>query len=80
MPRARNGHDKLTPAETRVLAALAAGAKGQAGIGDRLGIKVTTVNTHLINARAKLRATTNTHAVALAMTGGLLTQGHHGIS
>lgn len=73
MPRPRNGHDALTPAEVRVLKALAEGARGHAGVGERLGVKVSTVNTHLISARAKLRAATNTHAVALWLTAGKTT-------
>lgn len=62
-----------TPAELRALQACAHGARGFAGAAQVLGIAPTTVATHIKRARAKLQAASTSHAVYIALRGGLIT-------
>ncbi len=55
----------LTPAETRVLPLLATHLT-LGGIGERLGIRRSTVKTHVASIYRKLGATTRAEAVARA--------------
>ncbi|SCF76298.1 regulatory protein, luxR family [Streptomyces sp. Ncost-T10-10d] len=61
----------LTPRESEVLDAVADGLPN-AEIGRRLFIGEATVNTHLLRIFAKLDASDRTHAVVVAMNGGIL--------
>ena len=63
---------QLTPRELECLAGLARGLR-QDGIADQLGISLATVELHSVNARRKLGALTSTHAVAIAVSRGLIT-------
>jgi LuxR family transcriptional regulator, maltose regulon positive regulatory protein len=75
------GHDRLlkprhepvrfTPAEARVLPFLASYLTLE-GIADRLGVRRSTVKTHVVSIYKKLGATTRTQAVQLAEAGGFL--------
>jgi DNA-binding CsgD family transcriptional regulator len=57
----------LTPAETRVLRRLAHGLTAPQA-ADALGVSYNTVKKQVRTARAKLRANTTTHAVAIAVS------------
>jgi DNA-binding NarL/FixJ family response regulator len=61
----------LTPREVQVLRAVARG-RTNAQIGRELSIGEATVKTHLLRAFAKLGVDDRTHAVTVAMQGGLL--------
>ena len=61
----------LTPREREILSLVALGITGEE-IAECLVISAETVRTHLRNARAKLGAKTKAHAVALALSRGLL--------
>ncbi len=63
---------KLTPRELECLAGLARGLR-QDAVADQLGISTATVELHGVNARRKLGALTTAHAVAIAVTRGLIT-------
>lgn len=56
--------EAISPREEQVLALLAAG-HGLREIGLRLGMSWRTAKTHRDNARRKLGATNQTHAVAI---------------
>lgn len=62
---------KLTPAEARVMTDLASGMK-LVEIATRRVNSPDTIRTHANNARRKLGASTNTHAVVLALQAGLI--------
>jgi len=51
---------------------LAAAGLRDAQIGDEMGITLDTVRNHLVKARRRLGARNTTHAVALALTRGLI--------
>lgn len=70
-PRAVHDGLPLTPRERDVLRRVALGDTDLEA-GEALGIGVATVRTHLEAARRKLGARTRSHAVARALTGGLL--------
>ncbi len=61
----------LTPRETEALTWVARG-KTRWEVGVILGISEETIKVHLENARKKLGASNNTHAIAVAMLNGLL--------
>ena len=60
-----------TAREREVLALLATGAT-DTEIADLLGLSPATVQTHVRNAKTKLRARTRSQAVALAVAQGLI--------
>ena len=62
---------ELTPREREVLRLLADGLRGDE-IAERLSISSLTVRTHVKHAMDKLKATTRTEAVAIAMRRSLL--------
>ena len=62
---------KLSPRELQCLSLLANGFSND-GIAKEVGIRPPTVAMHLANARAKLKAVTREHAVALAVSKGLI--------
>lgn len=62
---------ELSMREREVLLWLGRGFRPKA-IADRLGICRVTVDLHVTRARRKLKASTATHAVAIAMTDGLI--------
>jgi DNA-binding NarL/FixJ family response regulator len=64
----------FTPAEARVLCLLATYMTLD-GIADQLGVRRSTVKTHVVNIYKKLGATSRTQAVELAMQKGFLTPG-----
>ena len=61
----------LTPREIEILAAMADGLSNKA-IARRLGVVVKTVENHKIRVFDKLGVKTQAHAVALAISHGLL--------
>jgi DNA-binding CsgD family transcriptional regulator len=61
----------LTPRELECLGALARGLRQEA-VGEQLGISRATVELHINNARKKLDALTSAHAVAIAISRGLI--------
>ena len=61
----------LSPRELQCLDLLARGHSNE-GIAKCIGIKTPTVAMHLANARNKLRADSREHAVAIAITKGLV--------
>lgn len=63
---------KLTPRELQCLTHLASGLSNE-GIARVVGIKAPTVAMHLANARLKLGAISREHAIAIAITNGLIT-------
>jgi DNA-binding CsgD family transcriptional regulator len=71
----REGHKRplveLTPAEARVLPLLATHLT-LTGIGDRLGVRRSTVKTHVASIYRKFGATTRAQAVERAEVGGYL--------
>lgn len=68
---AGSGLEPLTPQESKVLALLAQGLSNEL-IAQRLFVSRSTVRTHLRSISAKLRATSRTHAVAVARELSLL--------
>lgn len=70
--------ERLTPAESRCLQAMADGKsgpngeRGPMGAAASLGVAVCTLHTHLQHARQKLFANHTTHAVAIALRRGLI--------
>lgn len=62
---------RLSPRELQCLALLANGHSND-GIAQEVGIRPPTVAMHLANARLKLKAVTREHAVALAVSKGLI--------
>lgn len=66
--RTRN---RLSPVELQVLKLIAEGLTDE-GIGDRLGIKKSTVETYWRRGQAKLQAQNRAHAVAIAVREGLI--------
>lgn len=63
---------KLTPRELQCLTHLATGLSNE-GIAKAVGIRPPTVAMHLANARLKLGAMSREHAIAIAITNGLIT-------
>ena len=61
----------LSPRELQCLDLLARGHSNE-GIAKCIGIKQPTVAMHLANARTKLTAGSREHAVAIAITKGLV--------
>lgn len=61
----------LSPRELQCLSLLAEGHSNE-GIAKEVGIRPPTVAMHLANARTKLKAVTREHAVALAVSRGLI--------
>ena len=61
----------LSPRELQCLDLLARGHSNE-GIAKCIGIKQPTVAMHLANARTKLKAGSREHAVAIAITKGLV--------
>jgi LuxR family maltose regulon positive regulatory protein len=70
-PMLARGASTLTPAELRVLALLPFYLSFKE-IGERLGVKATTVKTHALSIYGKLGASTRSEAVELAVEAGLL--------
>ena len=62
---------RLSPRELQCLTLLAAGFSNE-GIAKEVGIRPPTVAMHLANARTKLKAVTREHAVAIAVSKGLI--------
>ncbi|MEZ5898145.1 MAG: response regulator transcription factor [Hyphomicrobium sp.] len=62
---------RLSPRELQCLGLLALGHSND-GIAKEIGIRPPTVAMHLANARAKLKAITREHAVAIAVSRGLI--------
>lgn len=62
---------KLSPRELQCLSLLAHGQSND-GIAKEIGIRPPTVAMHLANARTKLKALTREHAVAIAVSRGLI--------
>ncbi len=71
--RPASGHADVTLStrEAECLLWLARGLRS-AAIAERLSLAVVTVELHIKNARVKLGATTREHAVAKAITLGLI--------
>lgn len=65
------GDVRLSPRELQCLTLLAQGHSND-GIAQNIGIRPPTVAMHLANARSKLRAVTREHAVAIAVSKGLI--------
>lgn len=63
---------KLSPRELQCLSLLAQGLSND-GIAENIGIRPPTVAMHLANARSKLKALSREHAVAIAVSKGLIT-------
>ena len=70
-PRPAPARTPLSPRERDCLAFVAEG-RTDWEIGESLGLAETTVLTHVQNARRKLGARTRAHAVALALSAGLI--------
>ncbi len=68
---AANNNSALSPRELQCLDLLARGLSN-GGIAENIGIKTPTVAMHLANARAKLKAESREHAIAIAITKGLV--------
>lgn len=66
-----DGEAKLSPRELQCLSLLACGHSND-GIAQEIGIRPPTVAMHLANARAKLKAVTREHAIAIAVSRGLI--------
>ena len=66
-----DGEMRLSPRELQCLSLLANGFSND-GIAKEVGIRPPTVALHLANARAKLKAVTREHAVAIAVSRGLI--------
>lgn len=62
---------KLSPRELQCLSLLARGHSNE-GIAKEIGIRPPTVAMHLANARSKLKAISREHAVALAVSRGII--------
>ena len=62
---------RLSPRELQCLSLLAHGHSNDS-IAQEIGIRPPTVAMHLANARAKLKAVTREHAVAIAVSKGLI--------
>ena len=60
---------QLSPREREVMAHMAEGLTAE-GVGDRLGVSVETVRTHVRNAIRKLQARNRVHAIAIALQRG----------
>ncbi len=68
----QNSNSTLTPRELECLTYLARG-HSNVGIAAEVGIRSPTVAMHLANARLKLKAASREHAVAIAISRGLIT-------
>jgi len=73
-PRATANIPQLSPREREVMHLMAEGLTAEA-IGERLGISVETVRTHVRNVIRKLQARNRVHAVALALERGEIALG-----
>lgn len=63
--------EMLTPHERRILEASSFGMTAPM-VAETLGVKPSTVTSHLEHVRAKLGAKNTTHAVALALRAGVI--------
>ena len=63
--------EELTERELEVMVGVARGLTHQ-GIGNRLGISVETVKTHVVNAKDKLGAADRTQLAVMALLYGLI--------
>lgn len=70
-PEQHREQDRFTAAEARVLPFLASYLTLE-GIADRLGIRRSTVKTHVVSIYKKLGATTRAEAVERAVAEGFL--------
>jgi len=61
----------LSPRETECLLRVAQGLRSKQ-IAEKLGLRPVTVELHLKNARAKLKASTREQAIAIALLNGLI--------
>lgn len=68
---AADNNSALSPRELQCLDLLARGHSNE-GIAKCIGIKQPTVAMHLANARTKLKASSREHAVAIAITKGIV--------
>jgi Response regulator containing a CheY-like receiver domain and an HTH DNA-binding domain len=57
---------RLTPRETEIALALAAGATWKSA-ADRLGISIRTVQFHIVNLRVKIGAENSAQAIAILL-------------
>ena len=73
-PRATANIPQLSPREREVMHLMAEGLTAET-IGERLGISVETVRTHVRNVIRKLQARNRVHAVALALERGEIALG-----
>jgi DNA-binding NarL/FixJ family response regulator len=64
--RASGRRPRLSPRERQVMALMAEGHTAEA-TGERLGISIETVRTHVRNVVRKLRARNRVHAIAIAL-------------
>jgi DNA-binding NarL/FixJ family response regulator len=71
-PQATAHVPQLSPREREVLHLMAEGYTAEA-VGDRLGVSVETVRTHVRNVIRKLRARNRVHAIAMALERGDIT-------
>jgi DNA-binding NarL/FixJ family response regulator len=62
----------LSPREREIMHLMAEGATAQ-DVGDRLGVSVETVRTHVRNVIRKLQARNRVHAIAIALQRGDIT-------
>jgi DNA-binding CsgD family transcriptional regulator len=69
LPWEKNQALELTPREVSVLNGIAQGLNS-AEIAEQLGIKTSTVRTHVENARGKLKVRTRAELVAKAIISG----------
>jgi len=68
-PRATAAVPQLSPREREITHLMAEGMTAEA-IGDRLGVSVETVRTHVRNVIRKLQARNRVHAIAMALERG----------
>jgi DNA-binding NarL/FixJ family response regulator len=68
-PRATAAVPQLSPREREITHLMAEGMTAEA-IGDRLGVSVETVRTHVRNVIRKLQARNRVHAIAIALERG----------
>jgi DNA-binding NarL/FixJ family response regulator len=76
-PRATAHIPHLSPREREVLHLMAEGFTAEA-VGERLGVSVETVRTHVRNVVRKLQARNRVHAIALALQRGDIRLDEHG--
>lgn len=64
-------HSALSPSQKQALIHLSNGLSYEQ-IGERMGCTAGTADTHVRRARIRLRAITNSHAIAIAISSGLI--------